>query len=157
MSDKKVVLKSAVSGRVIIHIPNMNKKIEFPHKDTKRFITQEMFDEISYEPGFENMVKKGIIIIETEEAKEALGFNINTIDLTNDLMNRMVSVMPTQELKENLSKLSDIQLHELANYVVENNQKVTVERIDIISKISHVNIENAIRLKKQNEEPVKEG
>ena len=85
--------------------------------------------------------------LEPEEAKQPT----NIIELDEKLCQRAIRLMPVQELKGLLEKLTSTQKEVLADYAINHYNDMALDRIEILSKACGTDILNAIKFKKQME------
>lgn len=111
-----------------------------------------------FETNLPILLRQGKLIIEDKKFLYEVGFlvsedeDIGVIELTPNLMKRCISVMPIHELAETLKKLSRDQIKELAEFAVENNGDLKMDRIDLLTKASGKNILKAIEQHKADQE-----
>jgi hypothetical protein len=111
-----------------------------------------------YDAGVESLVSKGALIIEDVEFLRNVGLldeetNKSVVyELTDAMKTRLIKVMPLQEVAAELSKMSQLQIVELADYAITNYTELKMDRIDLLSKTSGKNIMRAIELYRASQE-----
>ena len=60
--------------------------------------------------------------------------------------------MPLAEVKEEIKKLTPAQIEELVNYAILNYTKLALDRADLFSKVSGMNVMEAIKNYKLSQE-----
>lgn len=164
--EDKICIKSMIAGRVYVNLPTIQRRFEWNRRGAIVKVNRDIFDVMSYDNGFTNMVKYGILFIEDMEVKKEMGLEpedatepVNLIELTEQRIKRMISVMPIPEFKGELKKLSEVQQREVANYMVNNNGSITMDRLQAMKDVCGIDVAQAIRMKQANEEKVdtKEG
>ena len=114
--------------------------------------------QLYYNSSLENALRNGLLAIDDKEFLYEVGFleaptaSSPVVELTTTLMDRCISVMPLQELKQTLAKLSTSQISELVEYAITNNTKLKMDRIDLLGKVSGKNILKAIELFRASQE-----
>lgn len=114
--------------------------------------------QLYYNSSLENALRNGLLAIDDKEFLYEIGFieaptaSSPVMELTTTLMDRCISVMPLQELKQTLAKLSTSQVSELVEYAITNNTKLKMDRIDLLGKVSGKNILKAIELFRASQE-----
>jgi hypothetical protein len=102
------------------------------------------------------LVKKGLLVIEDKKFLIEVGLieeeSENLIELTPALMQRYIGVLPVRELVEELKKMSNHQISELAEYAIQHYSSLKMDRIELLSKASGKNILKAIELYKSAQE-----
>ena len=114
--------------------------------------------QLYYNSSLENALRNGLLAIDDKEFLYEVGFleaptaSSPVVELTTTLMDRCISVMPLQELKQTLANLSTSQISELVEYAITNNTKLKMDRIDLLGKVSGKNILKAIELFRASQE-----
>ena len=157
MNDK-VMVTSMVSGRIGLVLPNLRMNKVWPQKGTKLPVEKDVLREAIYEPGVEYMFKKGILFIEDMDFKIELGLEeegtkmpTNIIPMDEKYMNRLMRLMPLGEMRAAVSKLSDDQKRELADYA-SNQNDVSMDRVAVLKELTGIDILRVIDFKRQKEE-----
>ena len=157
MNDK-VMVTSMVSGRIGLVLPNLRMNKVWPQKGTKLPVEKDVLREAIYEPGVEYMFKKGILFIEDMDFKIELGLEeegtkmpTNIIPMDEKYMNRLMRLMPLGEMRTAVSKLSDDQKRELADYA-SNQNDVSMDRVAVLKELTGIDILRVIDFKRQKEE-----
>lgn len=114
--------------------------------------------EAFYTPGVEYMFRQGMLFIEDMDFKIEMGLEpeeakqpTNIIELDEKLCQRAIRLMPVQELKGLLEKLTSTQKEVLADYAINHYNDMALDRVEILSKACGTDILNAIQFKKQME------
>lgn len=157
MSDK-VKVTSMTKGQIVISVPDLRFKREWPKKNTTLPIDKDILREAIFIPGVEYMFKQGILYIDDMDFKIELGLEpetakepVNIIALTDAQMKRILTVLPITELKRELEKLTSTQKKELATYAIEN-ECVDMAKIDVLNASLNIDLLRAVQLKRQNQE-----
>jgi DNA-directed RNA polymerase delta subunit len=74
------------------------------------------------------------------------------VELTEAFMIRLIKNMPLTEFKNEVKKLSQIQIDELANYAIIHYTDLQMDRIDILSKMARKDMMTAIKNHKMAQE-----
>lgn len=157
MNDK-VIVKSMSTGKIVIDLPDLRFKREWPKKYSKVTVDAEVLKEALYDPGVEYMINNGLLFIEDMDFKKEVGLEpedakepVNLVPLDEKLMQRILKYMPVSQVGEELKKLNVEQRRMLVTYAIEN-EMISMDRVDIIKEICGVDLLKAISLKKANEE-----
>ena len=157
MNDK-VIVKSMSTGKIVIDLPDLRFKREWPKKYSKVTVDAEVLKEALYDPGVEYMINNGLLFIEDMDFKKEVGLEpedakepVNIVPLDEKLMQRILKLMPISQVGEELKKLNVEQRRMLVTYAIEN-EMISMDRVDIIKEICGVDLLKAISLKKANEE-----
>lgn len=151
MNDK-VYVTSMVGGSVVA------LRRTWPRKGTKLPVEKDLLREAIYEPGVEYMLKTGILYIDDMDFKIELGLEAedtktptNIIALDDKYMNRIMKLMPMQEMRAAVSKLSENQKRELVDYASSQND-VSMDRLGVLKELTGIDVLKVIELKRQKEE-----
>ena len=158
--DEKVLVTSMVKHSVGITLPQNGYMVEkrWPQKGAKVLIDKESLREGIYLPGVEYMFKTGILYIEDMDFKIELGLEAedtktptNIIALDDKYMNRIMKLMPMQEMRAAVGKLSENQKRELVDYASSQND-VSMDRLGVLKELTGIDVLKVIELKRQKEE-----
>lgn len=154
--DKKVKVKSLVSQRVVLSLPELRLRRVWEKKGAVVLIPYEQLEEAMYSPGVENMFKEGILGIDDMEIKIALGLEeegatepTNIIILSDQELKRYLTVMPAFEFKEKVKDLPRQQIMELANYAI-TNEIANFEKSEILKQYTGIDVISAIKLNRDD-------
>ena len=161
--DTKVKVKSLVSSRVVLSMPDLRLKREWERKGTIRTIPFDQLEEAMYSPGVESLFREGVLGIDDMEVKIALGLEeegtvepTNIITLDDNQRERYMKNMPMPEFRQEVKKLPHEQLVELAYYAIEH-EIANFDKSELLLKLTDIDILSAIKLNRDNNEVVKEG
>lgn len=161
MENKKVKVKSLVNGRIRIFLPDLKLNVRWERKGQTRMIDFETLQEAIYDYGTEYMFKEGMLGIEDMETKIALGLEPEGATepqlikvLNDDQMKRMMTVMPIFEFKEEIKTVPREQVLNLVDYAVEHEYS-DINKCDVLKEMTGIDIISAIRLNREDKEPVK--
>ena len=159
--EKKIKVKSLVNGKIRIFLPDLKLNIRWDRKGQTRMVDFEALQEAMYDYGTEYMFKEGMLGIEDMETKIALGLEPEgatepqLIKILNDeQMKRMMTVMPIYDFKEELKTIPREQILNLVDYAIENEYS-DINKCDILKEITGIDIISAIRLNREDKEPIK--
>lgn len=156
----KVKVKSGVGGTIGINVPEIRLSRTWEKKGAIKEIDLEKLQEAIYEPGVQYMFEQGILIIDDMEAKIALGLEeegtkepTNIIVLTEEQKKRYMTALPITEFRKKVKELPYEQAVELAQYAIENSY-ASIDKVEVLKKITDIDVLKAIQLKRANEEKV---
>lgn len=154
--EEKVKVKSLVSNRVFISIPDIRLSRVWEKKGTVKTIPFDQLEEAIYDPGVEAMFRDGILGIDDMEVKIKLGLEpegatepVNIITLDDDQIKRYLTVLPIHEFRAKLKELPREQITEIASYAIAN-EIANFEKSEIIKGITGIDIINAIKLNRDD-------
>lgn len=151
--NSKIILTSECNGSLSVNIPDLRYKREWERKGAKKPIDWATLKEAIYDPGFEYMIKEGLLVIESKEALIELGFleegqeesKVIAAPLSEAKLKRMSTVMPLSDFKLEIKNLSYEQLQALADYMIANSC-ADIAKAEIIKDIIGVDIMKSIQL-----------
>lgn len=161
MENKKIKVKNLVNGRVGITLPDLRLNVNWDRKGQTRLIDFDTLQEALYDYGTEYMFKEGMLGIDDMETKIALGLEpegatepqfIKVLD--DDQMKRMMTVMPIFEFKKELETIPREQILNLVDYAVQNEYS-DIKKCDVLKEITGIDVISAIRLNREDKEPIK--
>lgn len=161
MENKKVKVTNLVNGRVGIRLPDLKLNVRWDRKGQSRMIDFETLQEAMFDYGTEYMFKQGMLGIDDMEVKIALGLepegatkpqNIKT--LNDASIKRMMTVMPSFEFKEEIKTYPKEQVLNLVDYAIEHEYS-DINKCDILKEMTGIDIISAIRLNREDKEPIK--
>ena len=136
-----VKITNMVNNSVSVAIPELNFKRTWPRKGSVISIDLEKLKEMQYDPGFEYMLREGILYIEDMNAKKELGLEPedasapeNIIVLTEKQQKEYMTELEQKDFEEKVSKLSLEQVQSLADYAV-NNKLSDMDKCNFLKKL----------------------
>ena len=148
MNDK-VMVTSMVGGT--ISAASLEHRV-WNKKWQKLPVSKDVLREAIYEPGVEYMLKTGILYIDDMDFKIELGLEAedtktptNIIALDDKYMNRIMKLMPMQEMRAAVSKLSENQKRELVDYASSQND-VSMDRLGVLKELTGIDVLKVIDL-----------
>ena len=130
----------------------------WPRKDAVVTIDSELLNELMYDPGFEYMIRSGILYIEDMDVKKDLGLEPEdatepeNIIVLNDAQRKDLMIKATvKEFDEKVHKLGKEQQKALVDYAIEHRYG-DFEKSKILKELTGRDVVKAIQLSIQNEE-----
>ena len=161
--ETKVKVKSLISSHVLLSVPELRLRREWEKKGAVKIIPFDQLEEAMYSPGVEALFTEGALGIDDMEVKIALGLEppeakepVNIIILTDAQRERYLKNMPMVDFRQKVKELPQEQLVELAEYAIAH-QIVDFDKSELLLKLTDIDIMGAIKLNRDNDEPVKEG
>ena len=161
MENKKVKVKSLVNGRLGIKLPDLRLNVRWDRKGQTRMIDFEVLQEAMFDYGTEYMFKQGMLGIEDMETKIALGLEPEGATepqlikvLSDEQMKRMMTVMPIFEFKEEIRTIPKEQILNLVDFAIQNEYS-DIRKCDVLKEITGIDVISAIRLNREDKEPIK--
>ena len=160
MMNDMVYITSMADAIVGFSIPERHYSKSWPKKGARLPVEKNILREAIYQPGVEYLFKSGILYIEDMDFKIELGLEeegvnentANILKLDDKLAARIIKLMPINEAKATLAKLSPDQKQELFVYAVNHYGDLDMSRIDLINNTCGVDLLKAIQAKKDLED-----
>lgn len=132
----------------------------WPRKDAVVTVDSDLLNELMYDPGFEYMIRTGILYIEDMDVKKELGLEPEdaiepeNIIVLNDAQRKDLMIkVPITEFEEKVNKLGKEQQKALVDYAIEHRYG-DFEKSKILKNLTGRDVVKAIQLAMQNEEEI---
>lgn len=158
MENKQVFLTSTSKGYVIINIPDLHLKRIWEKRGAKKPIAFDILQQAIYDPSVDYLLSQGILIIDDMDTKIALGLEseeakesgqVNIVALTENDMERYLTVMPIYEFKEKIKELKKEQVFALVDYAIEH-ELTNMEKADLLKEYTEIDIIKAVQLNRED-------
>lgn len=157
MENKQVMITNMVKSRVGINVPDLHLKRVWEKKGAKKPIDFDTLQQAFYDPSVEYLLREGMLYIDDQEVRVALGLEdpedeeTKIIILSDNDMNRYLTLMPSFEFKEKVGELGREQLQALVEYAIEH-ELTGYEKCEILKEKTGINIIKAVELNRANKE-----
>lgn len=157
MENNMIMVTSASDFTLVVNVPEISLHKTWKKRGAKYPIERKLLVQAFYDPSVETLFKSGMLTTNDTSFLKEVGLmeedgTTEIIILTDALLNRLIKVMPINEVKRELTKLSKIQLEELADYAVEHYTDLQLDRIDLFSKATGKNLMKAIEHHRKSQE-----
>ena len=160
----RLKVRSLSNGQISVVFPEKNFKRTFEKKGSIKLFPYDVLEEGIWDSGFSYMLRNGLLEIMDKDAAKALGFLMTgdleeykkakesyeveavVFSLDDKQKKRYLTVAPISELKEVLSRLSDDQRKDLAQFAIDN-EIVDYERAKVIKKVTGIDIPRSVDMK----------
>lgn len=143
--SEKVYVTSTVRGNITVSVPQINFRRTWTKKGMRIAIEKEKLDEMQFDPGFEYMLRKGILYIEDMQVKKDLGLEpedaekpVNILIFDNKSMEEILK-QPLWRFKEMIGKYSVDQCRNLADYMLEK-KAFDYDRCAVVKEITGIDV-----------------
>lgn len=154
--EDKVKVKSLISHRVVLTVPDMRLNRVWEKKGTVRTIPFDQLEEAFYKPGVEALFRNGALGIDDMDVKRRLGLEpedaeepVNVIILSEDEMKELLTNAPVSQFRAKINELPVEQVNELIGYAIEH-EIANFEKSEILKAITGIDIISAIRLNRDD-------
>lgn len=159
MENKDTVMVESMSDHtVVVDVPELKISRTWTKRGQKYPFDRDSLFQAYYKPDVEFLFKEGIICTDDKEFLISVGLmdeekgETAIVKLTDAYMNRIIKLMPISDVKAEVAKLSETQKIELGEYAVEHYTDLKLDRIDILSKLTHKDLLKAIENYKKAQE-----
>lgn len=154
--EDKVKVKSLISHRVVLSVPDMRLNRVWEKKGTVRTIPFDVLEEAFYDPGVQALFTNGILGIDDMDVKKRLGIEpedatepVNIVALDDAQMLRYLTVLPIHEFREKINELPIEQVYELIRYAIEH-EIANFEKAEMLKQVTGIDIISAIKLNRDD-------
>ena len=154
--EDKVKVKSLISHRVVLSVPDMRLNRVWEKKGTVRTIPFDVLEEAFYDPGVQALFTNGILGIDDMDIKKRLGIEpedatepVNVVALDDAQMLRYLTVLPIHEFREKINELPIEQVYELIRYAIEH-EIANFEKAEMLKQVTGIDIISAIKLNRDD-------
>ena len=150
MENNFVMVRSASDWTLVMNVPHLNLHRVWSKRGEKYPIERSALIQAYYRPAIEQLFREGSLITDDRDFLREVGLldeNEESVvyELTEQMKNRLIKLMPLVEVRSELAKMSNSQIEELANYAIMHYQDLVMDRIDLLSKASGKDLMTAIR------------
>ena len=147
----KVTVESTVSGIIVLDHPAIGVKT-WERKGTKKILDFDALQEAMYDDGVRNIFNAGILYIKDMEQKKDLDLEpIDAKEPTNIIvfspkeMEDLLKTAPLAKFKEQIAKISEDQIREMAHMAIE--LKINhMDKCKVIQDKCGIDVINSIRI-----------
>lgn len=157
MNDKVSVM-SLVGHRVVLVLPHLRFKKVWTKKGAKFMIEKDILREAIYDAGVEKLFTSGVLYIEDMDFKIELGLEAEgttkptqIIPVDEKYLNRILKLMPVQEMKQAIGAMTEEQKRELVRFAVDQKD-AQMDRLSIVKELTGSDVFKMIEIKRQMEE-----
>lgn len=150
MNNNFVMVRSASDWTLVVNVPHLNLHRTWTKRGQQYPIERSVLLQAYYDSTVEGLFRDGSLVVDDRDFLREVGLlddNEQPIiyELTDNMKNRIIKLMPLSEVKKELVKLSRAQLEELGDYAVLHYQDLAMDRIDLLSKATGRNILASIK------------
>ena len=156
MKEGMITVESCSDRTLVIYNQYVNKT--WLKKGQKLYVDRDALEQAYYDPAVEYLFRQGLLGTDDKTFMEDVGLieagaeEPVVIKLNENLLNRLIKLMPLADFKEEIKKLTKAQIEELADYAIEHYTDLKNDRIDVLSKITGKDILRAISNYKDSKE-----
>ena len=156
MENKDIIIKSTVRATVELMAPAINLRRTWSRRNAIQRVPYDQLVQAYYEPGVEYLFKAGILYIEDQETRIALGLEepetkVGVKSMSDAEMENLLLKMPISEFKEEIEKYTHDQLIEIAQLAVDK-KIVDFHRCKILKEKTELDVLAIVQQKIADEE-----
>lgn len=150
MNNNFVMVRSASDWTLVVNVPHLNLHRTWTKRGQQYPIERSVLLQAYYDSAVEGLFRSGSLIVDDKDFLREVGL-LNEdeqpiiYELTDNMKNRIIKLMPLSEVKKELVKMSRAQLEELGDYAVLHYQDLVMDRVDLLSKATGRNILASIK------------
>ena len=150
MNNNFVMVRSASDWTLVMNVPHLNLHRVWTKRGQKYPIDRNDLIQAYYRPAVEALFREGSLVTDDKEFLREVGLLDEeekpvVYELTDNIKNRIIKVMPLSEVKNELAKMSKIQITEVADYAITHYQELAMDRIDLLTKASGRDVLTSIK------------
>lgn len=151
MTNDMVMVKSAADAVVVMNLPELAFRRVWQKKGAKYPIDRKILLQAYYNPGVTALFEEGILVTDDEAFLVEVGLKeeggeVRVVELTDAYKVRLVKTMPLMEVEREIKKLTRSQIEELVDYAITHYTEISMDRIDLFTKISGKDVMGAIKI-----------
>lgn len=151
MTNDIIMVKSAADAVVVMNLPELSFRRVWQKKGAKFPIDRKILLQAYYNPGVTALFEEGILVTDDEAFLVEVGLKeeggeAKVIELTDAYKVRLVKTMPLMEVEREIKKLTRSQIEELVDYAILHYTEMSMDRVDLFSKISGKDVMGAIKI-----------
>ena len=151
MTNDMVMVKSAADAVVVMNLPELALRRVWQKKGAKYPIDRKILLQAYYNPGVTALFEEGILVTDDEAFLIEVGLKeeggeVKVVELTDAYKVRLVKTMPLMEVEREIKKLTRSQIEELVDYAIVHYTEISMDRIDLFTKISGKDVMGAIKI-----------
>jgi hypothetical protein len=153
--EKVVRIESMINAQVSIAIPTLNLRRSWERKGAIQQIEFRDLEMAFYEPGVEGLLRGGILYVNDEEARIALGLEdkengISIIKMDAAKSKEVLEEMSLKDFKELLEQLTPSQIEDLADEAVKL-RLTDLNKAEAIKNKSGINVAAKVLAAKEDD------
>lgn len=147
--ENMIYVTSASDHTLVVFVPELRLSKTWTKRGQRLPINRDDLAQAYYTPAVETLFKEGLLKTDDVEFMKTVGLmdeegHTEVVNLTNELLMRMIKLMPVADLKAHLKTLSQSQLNELGDFAVFHYKDLKMDRVDLLTQATGKNILKAI-------------
>jgi uncharacterized protein YeeX (DUF496 family) len=150
MNNNFVMVRSASDWTLVVDVPHLNLHRVWTKRGQKYPIDRDALIQAYYRPAVEALFRDGALIADDKDFLREVGLLDEkdepvVYELTDTMKQRIIKLMPVAEVKKEIAKMSQSQINEVVDYAIVNYTNLSMDRVELLSKVSGRNILDSIK------------
>lgn len=150
MNNNFVMVRSASDWTLVIDVPHLNLHRVWTKRGQKYPIDRDALIQAYYRPAVEALFRDGALVADDKDFLREVGLLDEKdepviYELTDTMKQRIIKLMPVAEVKKEIAKMSQSQINEVIDYAIVNYTNLSMDRVELLSKVSGRNILDSIK------------
>lgn len=150
MNNNFVMVRSASDWTLVVDVPHLNLHRVWTKRGQKYPIERDALIQAYYRPAVEALFRDGALIADDKDFLREVGLLDEkdepvVYELTDTMKQRIIKLMPVAEVKKEIAKMSQSQINEVVDYAIVNYTNLSMDRVELLSKVSGRNILDSIK------------
>lgn len=150
MNNNFVMVRSASDWTLVVDVPHLNLHRVWTKRGQKYPIERDALIQAYYRPAVEALFREGALIADDKDFLREVGLLDEkdepvVYELTDTMKQRIIKLMPVAEVKKEIAKMSQSQVNEVVDYAIVNYTNLSMDRVELLSKVSGRNILDSIK------------
>ena len=150
MNNNFVMVRSASDWTLVVDVPHLNLHRVWTKRGQKYPIERDALIQAYYRPAVEALFRDGALIADDKDFLREVGLLDEkdepvVYELTDTMKQRIIKLMPVAEVKKEIAKMSQSQINEVIDYAIINYTNLSMDRVELLSKVSGRNILDSIK------------
>ena len=157
MANEMIYVTSASDRTIVLNVPDIPLHRVWNRRGQKFPFRRDQLEMAYYNPSVEFLFREGILVTDDKQFLVEVGLmaeeeEVAQIAVDDKLFMRMIKLMPIEELKNQLTKLSRSQINELGEFAILHYTDLRLDRVEILNKVTGKDILKAIENYKASQE-----
>jgi uncharacterized protein YeeX (DUF496 family) len=157
MNNNFVMVRSASDWTLVVDVPHLNLHRVWTKRGQKYPIERDALIQAYYRPAVEALFREGALITDDKDFLREVGLLDEkdepvVYELTDTMKQRITKLMPVAEVKKEIAKMSQSQINEVVDYAIVNYTNLSMDRVELLSKVSGRNILDSIKIYRSAQE-----
>lgn len=153
----KIKVKNTANNAIVVNLPTYHFRARWDNKGSIVQVEEDILEAMMYDTGCRYYLENGILYIDDMEIKKKLGLEPddattpqNIVLLTEEQIVRFMTVMPLNEFKNKIKRLSQAQCRTLVDYVINSEVALDFDKTEVIKERTGIDVIERRKHKREN-------